>query len=68
MDGIVRLFWFISAGLVESGIPLTILVIGRVDTSIQGSIEGRGWLHSHRAFLEESLDRIEESLALVALF
>jgi hypothetical protein len=59
VEAIVRLSWFRSAGLVQSGIPLTMLVFGRVDNSIQGGIEDRVWLHSHPVFLEESLDRIE---------
>jgi len=66
-DGIVRLSWLVSAELVKSGIPLTILVTGRVDKSIQGGIEGRAWLHCHPVFLEESLDGIEKSLTLVVL-
>jgi hypothetical protein len=67
VDGIVRHSWLASTGHAQSGVPLNMLVTGSVENSIQGSIEGRVWLHCHPAFLEESLDGIEESLTLVVL-
>lgn len=67
MDGIVRLSWFRSAGLMQSGIPLTMFGFGRVDDSIQGGIEDRVLLHGHPAFLEKRLDLIGKPLTLVVL-
>lgn len=41
MDGIVRLSCFISAGLVQSGIVLTMVELDGVDNSIQGAVKDR---------------------------
>lgn len=49
MDGIVRLSWFISAGLVQSGIVLTMVELGGYDNSIQGGAEDRDLLHGDPA-------------------
>ncbi len=67
MDGIVRLSRLVSAGHAQSGVPLNMLVTGRIENSIQGGIEGRVRIHCHPVFLEESLDGIEKSLTLVML-
>ena len=39
MDGIVRHSWFRSAGLMQSGIQLTMLALGKAGKSFQGGIE-----------------------------
>ena len=41
MDGIVRLSWLISAGLLPSGIVLPMVALGGVDNSIQGAVKDR---------------------------